>query len=34
LGRFHVEDLIEVRDGPATRLTDSFDTRDMYVIRG
>lgn len=33
LGRFHVEDLIEVRaDGPARRLTDYFDTSEMYVI--
>jgi Xaa-Pro aminopeptidase len=33
LGRFHVEDLIEVKaEGPAVRLTTYFDTGRMYEI--
>jgi Xaa-Pro dipeptidase len=32
-GRFHVEDLVEVRaDGPARRLTTYFDTSELYRI--
>jgi Xaa-Pro aminopeptidase len=33
-GRFHVEDLVEVReDGPARRLTTYFDTQELYRIQ-
>lgn len=33
-GRFHVEDLVEVReDGPARRLTTYFDTRELHAIQ-
>jgi len=33
-GRFHVEDLVEVRErGPARRLTTYFDTRELYRIQ-
>jgi hypothetical protein len=32
-GRFHVEDLVAVRDpGGARRLTTYFDTSDLYQI--
>jgi Xaa-Pro aminopeptidase len=33
-GRFHIEDLVEVRDdGPARRLTTYFDTNELYEIQ-
>jgi Xaa-Pro dipeptidase len=34
LGRFHVEDLIAIQDGPAAKLTAFFDTSRMYEIGG
>lgn len=34
LGRFHIEDLIAIQDGPATRLTTYFDTSRMFEVGG